>query len=778
MGGVVESSDEPILSGRARRLRLAVNGIVQGVGFRPYVYRLATSLGLSGSIRNTASGVLIEVQAETPLLLERFVQELGSEAPPLAEIFSVVADEIPAQSGTGFVILSSDDGEDVETLIPPDIALCDDCRSELLDPLDRRYRYAFINCTNCGPRFSIVERLPYDRPLTSMKGFTMCEKCGREYGNPLDRRFHAQPNACPDCGPALQLLDAGGEPINTPDPLSLALRKLKDGHIVAVKGVGGFHLAVDATDQSAVMNLRERKGRERKPFAVMARTVRSAEKVAQVSDEERAALRSLQAPVVLMHKNASVSLLAPDVAPANDRIGIMLPYTPLHVLMMEEGPEFLVMTSANSSEEPIALENDEAVSRLQGIADYFLVHNRPIHLRCDDSVTMVMSGSLRQIRRSRGYAPLPVLLSSDGPSVLAVGGEMKNTVCVLHGSQALLSQHIGDLKNYVAYEHFQQVAEHMQHIFQVRPEAVICDMHPSYLSTQWAQNQSDIPVLHVQHHHAHLVSCLAENRFDGQAVGIILDGTGYGTDGTIWGGEVLIGDASGFFRFASLEPVRMPGGDSAALYPWKAAAGYLFHTFGHIPEIAAFEGCFAEGVADLLARQVNAPPASSCGRLFDAVAALCGLCREISYEGQAAIELMHAAGIAEGKPFAWEVVPAGSDRWYLSVAPMIQDIMTALGSAMSVLDISRRFHVTIVKMFSDIALRACRFSGLTSVALSGGVFQNPLVFEGLVNDLQLHGIEVLTHSQVPSNDGGLSLGQAVIGRQWVKTGCACRRSDA
>jgi len=372
MGGVVESSNEPILSGRARRLRLAVNGIVQGVGFRPYVYRLATSLGLSGSIRNTASGVLIEVQAETPLLLERFVQELGSEAPPLAEIFSVVADEIPAQSGNGFVILSSDDGEDVETLIPPDIALCDDCRSELLDPLDRRYRYAFINCTNCGPRFSIVERLPYDRPLTSMKGFTMCEKCGREYGNPLDRRFHAQPNACPDCGPALQLLDAGGEPINAPDPLSLALQKLKDGDIVAVKGVGGFHLAVDATDQSAVMNLRERKGRERKPFAVMARSLGSAEKVAQVSDEERVALRSLQAPVVLMHKKASASLLAPDVAPANDRIGLMLPYSPLHVLMMEEGPEFLVMTSANSSEEPIALENDEAVSRLQGIAVIFL----------------------------------------------------------------------------------------------------------------------------------------------------------------------------------------------------------------------------------------------------------------------------------------------------------------------------------------------------------------------------------------------------------------------
>ncbi len=777
MGGVADSTDESLLNRGPKRLRLAVNGIVQGVGFRPYVYRLAAALGVTGSIRNTVSGVLIEVQAATPQMLERFVGELRSGAPPLAEILSVDVEEIAAQSETDFLILSSDDGDSVATLIPPDIAICDDCRRELLDPLDRRYRYPFINCTNCGPRFSIVERIPYDRPLTSMKGFRMCDACDEEYCSPLDRRFHAQPNACPECGPVLELLDGCGEPVDGADPLPIVIDKLKDGCIVAIKGLGGFHLAVNAADQSAVRRLRERKGREMKPFAVMAGTVRSAERVAVVSDEERAALLSPQAPVVLLGKK-NCDLLAPDVAPSNDRVGIMLPYTPLHVLLMEDGPEFLVMTSANSSEEPIAIDNEEAVRRLQGIADYFLVHNRPIYLRCDDSVTMVLFGAMRQIRRSRGYAPAPVILASDGPSVLAAGGEMKNTICVLKGHHALLSQHIGDLKNFVAYEHFQQVAEHLQHLFQVHPEAIICDMHPGYLSTQWAHAVSTLPVLHVQHHHAHLVSCLAENRFEGQAIGIILDGTGYGTDGTIWGGEVLIGDASGFARFASLEPVRMPGGDAAALHPWKAAAGYLFHALGCIPDLAVFQGRGTEDVEALLSRALHAPLASSCGRLFDAVSALCGLCSDSSYEGQAAMELMHAAGAAGGEPFAWDVEAAGEDRWQLVVSPMIVDMVTELGSGTSVSEISRRFHVTIVKMFSDIALRASRFSGIRSVVLSGGVFQNPLVFEGLVHDLRRHGLEVLTHSSVPCNDGGISLGQAVIGRQWVKTGGTFRRSDA
>lgn len=750
-----------------RRLRCIVSGIVQGVGFRPFVYRLAKEAGFRGFIRNTSSGVCIEVQSVDLSKLDHFCRDLQEQAPPLAKISSVEIKEITPSSGRDFVIVSSDGEGAVQTLVAPDIAICENCRTELLDPFDRRYGYAFINCTNCGPRYTIVERIPYDRPHTSMKHFAMCGDCDREYHDPMNRRFHAQPNACPVCGPSLQMLDAEGKVITCSDPVGYAIGMLKESRIVAVKGVGGFHLAVNAFDNDAVRRLRQRKRREEKPFAVMVRDVETAERFCMINDVERQALCLPEAPVVLLKKKDE-ALLSGGIAPGNDRLGIMLPYTPLHVLMMERGPSVLVMTSANCSDEPIVTENDEAVSRLRDIADCYLVHNRPVYLRCDDSVTVCLAGKLRQIRRSRGFVPAPVTLSSGGATVFATGAEIKNTVCLLKGSGAILSQHIGDLKNYEAYSHFRKVADHLQHIFQAFSELLVCDMHPAYLSTLWAQEQERLPLLQVQHHHAHMAACLAENHCDEPAIGIILDGTGYGIDGTSWGGEVLIGDAAEVFRFASFEPVPLPGGDAAVFHPWKVAVGYLYHCFGTLPELDFMKDKDISGIAQILEKGINSPLTSSCGRLFDAVAGITGLRDEISYEGQAAVELMHAAGVLEGEPYSWEIVPSGGDRWLLSVSSLVRDIVADVLSGKDISSISGKFHITIVDLLYSVIKKAVAFSGTRKVVLSGGVFQNALLFEGLVGKLKKEGYTVLAHAEVPCNDGGISLGQAVIGREYLK----------
>jgi len=815
--------------------------MVQGVGFRPFVYRLAVACDLKGFICNTASGVLIEVQGQLALLNE-FSRRLLEERPPLAFIETIEEMSLPCVSEEAFLIGNSGSGAGVETLIPPDIALCSDCRRELLDPANRRFRYPFINCTNCGPRYTIVDRLPYDRPFTSMHGFTMCEKCEREYHDPLDRRFHAQPNACPVCGPTLSLFDASGtlllgesvvehNPVDgtshaqpqtalscahtlSGDVVAEAVAFLRRGMIVALKGLGGFHLAVDARNEAAVRRLRERKGREAKPFAVMIRDRSLVHGYCEVSETEMAALSAAQAPIVLLKKKKS-SNLAPSIAPGNERLGVMLPYTPLHTLLFDETLDILVMTSANFSEEPIASENEEALLRLKGIADAFLVHNRPIYLKCDDSVTIALSGTLRQLRRSRGYVPAPIYLREDGPVVLAAGGELKNTITILKGSHALMSQHIGDMKNFEAYRHFEQVVAHLQHLFQAAPELLVHDLHPAYMTTQWAMMQN-IPLLGVQHHHAHLVSCLAENREEGPAIGLILDGTGYGTDGTIWGGEVLIGDAAGAARFASLELMPLPGGEAAVLNPWRAALGYLHRScpdLPDLPDLPFMKGRSIEPVLELLQKRVTIVETSSCGRLFDAVAALCALRGEISYEGEAAIALMHEAGGSMGsksfryglhyeqKPALAPVQSAGGTigtndipavterlintprgtiankhdllqeekgRWTLLLSPLIQDIAAALQQGMSTSEISQRFHRTLVTSFHELIEKASEATGLKTVALSGGVFQNELLFETLVTELQRAGYKVLTHALVPSNDGGLSLGQALIGRTYLK----------
>ncbi|TLU85936.1 MAG: carbamoyltransferase HypF [Chlorobium sp.] len=803
MAGVARKEiGTPLNTHADERRRLLVNGIVQGVGFRPFVYRIAVGFGLKGFIRNTPSGVLIEIQG-SPELLDSFGCALQSDRPPLARLETIEKSTIDCVTEDGFVIGDSSAGDEVETLIPPDIALCSDCRRELLDPANRRFRYPFINCTNCGPRYTIVGRLPYDRPSTSMHSFVMCPECEREYHNPLDRRFHAQPNACSVCGPALVLHDAAGAVYIPPlgrsglvqkmdvDAVAEAVKLLKEGMILALKGLGGFHLAVDARNDAAVQRLRVRKGREAKPFAVMMRDMTAVQSICKVSEGERNALASPEAPIVLLKKKMT-SMLAASVAPGYDRLGVMLPYTPLHTLLFEDALDALVMTSANFSEEPIVHGNDEALSRLAGIADAFLLHNRSIYLKCDDSVTIFLAGELRQIRRSRGYVPAPISLREAGVSVLGTGGELKNTVTLLKGAHALTSQHIGDMKNFEAYRHFQHVVAHLQHLFQAIPELVVHDLHPGYMTTQWAQQQH-IPTLGVQHHHAHLVACLAENRVEGPAIGLILDGTGYGTDGTIWGGEVLIGDASGVQRFASLESMPLQGGDVAVMQPWRLALCYLHRSCADIADLPFMKGRNVLQILELLGKNINIVETSSCGRLFDAVAALCNLRGEITYEGEAAIALMHAAkGVVGDKCFPYalhfegdeaasrkfprtvseaignnNVRNKGEERWIIRVSPMIQEIVSVLLQGMSVREISQRFHRTMITCFCEIIEKASEVTGITTVALSGGVFQNELLFETMHQELQRSGYQVLTHRQVPSNDGGISLGQAIIGRNFL-----------
>uniref|UniRef100_Q3AT69 Carbamoyltransferase n=1 Tax=Chlorobium chlorochromatii (strain CaD3) TaxID=340177 RepID=Q3AT69_CHLCH len=747
-----------------QRQRLLINGIVQGVGFRPFVYRLAIEHELTGFIRNTALGVLIEVQGSADRL-DSFCTALHHQPPPLARIASFEMHFIPCvfEEAT-FVITDSHSGGDVETLIPPDIALCSDCRRELYDPTNRRYRYPFINCTNCGPRYTIVAHLPYDRPTTSMQSFAICPECEQEYHNPLDRRFHAEPTCCPICGPSLSLLDADGNAI-ADDPLEETASLLHHGAIVAIKGIGGFHVAVDALNDDAVLRLRKSKGREAKPFAVMMRDVAVVERYCMVNDDERQALLSAEAPIVLLKKLANTQLAA-SVAPDNDRLGVMLPYTPLHLLLFDRVPEVLVMTSANMSEEPMVHENSEALQKLQGIADAFLMHNRPIYLKCDDSVTIHLAGQLRQLRRSRGYVPAPLLLRHSGATLLATGGELKNSVTLLKAHHAIMSQHIGDVKNFDAYCHFEQVVAHLQHLFQATPELIVHDLHPAYLTTQWAEKQA-IPTLGVQHHHAHLAACLAENQVDEPAIGVILDGTGYGTDGTVWGGEVLIGDVANFERFASLELMPLAGGEAAIRQPWRAAVGYIYKSCGSLPDLPFLQNRDIAPIMELLERQLHLVETSSCGRLFDVVAALCNLRGTITYEGEAAIALMHAANGTVGRqPFPYDLCYQ-LNRWIIGIAPMIRSIVNSLLHGASAQEVSQRFHGTLVHCFCEVVQKASEATGLKIVALSGGVFQNELLFTALVHALEQAGFTVLTHSRVPTNDGGLSLGQAIIGRRFL-----------
>ena len=750
-----------------KRVLSAVRGIVQGVGFRPYVYQLARRFGLTGHVLNTGEGVDIELEG-IEKDIEGFFETLLAEPPPLAHITSVTRQALPPKGDGSFQIMKSRAGEERSALISPDVCICADCLAELRDPQDRRFRYPFINCTNCGPRYTIIEDIPYDRPNTTMKPFTMCDACRAEYEDPTNRRFHAQPNACRDCGPKVEILDGAGNPMPSADPISHAIERLASGLILAVKGLGGFHLAVDAFNHRAVVRLRKRKHREEKPLAVMVKDLDAAGRLAHVSAVEARTLSSPQRPVVLLRKRPSNGL-SPGVAPRNRFLGIMLPYTPLHHLLMEGPCEALVMTSGNVTEEPINIHNGEAVRNLNGIADCFLVHDRDIHLRTDDSVVRFVGEIPRQIRRSRGYVPRPVFLSENlvgMAPVLAVGGEVKNTICLTKENRAFLSQHIGDMENLETYDFFLLTIDHLKKILEIRPKVLARDLHPDYLSSRYAKEQADLPVVEVQHHHAHIVSCLAEHGIDGPVIGLAMDGAGYGPDGQVWGGEVLLADLTSFQRAAHLNYIPLPGGDGAAKNPRRMAIAYLDQAYGDglydlpIPFLKDLDREEAAVVLQMIRRGLNTPLTSSCGRLFDAVSSLLSLRHRNSYEGQAAILLEHAQN-GQGAPgYPFDKVKE-EDGWVMLTSPIIRSIVKDLSKGVSRGRISSRFHHTLVAMFTDMCCTLKAETGIDAVAMSGGAFQNATLLTGLTRSLSQCGFKVYSHALIPTNDGCLALGQAV-----------------
>ncbi|MBI5479187.1 MAG: carbamoyltransferase HypF [Deltaproteobacteria bacterium] len=752
------------------RRRFEVAGIVQGVGFRPFVYRLATRLGLGGHVFNHEAGVTIEVEGDAAAV-DAFAAALRPEAPPLSRIDEVRAVDVADAGERAFRIAPSAAHARAATLISPDVAVCDDCRRELFDPADRRHRYPFINCVNCGPRYTIIADLPYDRPKTTMRAFTMCPACQAEYDDPRTRRFHAQPNACPACGPRLALEDAAGRPLPAADPVAAAVARLVAGAILAVKGLGGFHLACDAALAAVVAELRRRKHRDEKPFAVMVRDLEAVAALAAVSDAEARLLTSPERPIVLLARRAG-GPSCDEVAPGNRRVGVMLPYTPLHHLLLADAGGFpgpLVMTSANPSDEPIVRDNDEARWRLRGIADAFLVHDRDILVRADDSVLHVAAGMPRQVRRSRGFVPVPVRLPRGGPPVLAVGGELKNTICLTRGRDAFLSQHIGDLENAPTAAFLEEIAAHLQRVLDLRPEVVVHDLHPDYHATRYALHRTDLTRLAVQHHHAHVLACLAEHGREAPCIGLALDGTGYGLDDTIWGGEVLVVDGTAMQRAAHFRALPLPGGEQAIREPWRMALA-LLHVAGAadrleqlLPRWPHAEARTARTLRDLLARAHPFPRSSGLGRLFDAVAALLGIRDLATFEGQAAMALEQAAAWDPAvPPYPIDLVPAAPGGTPLVVDPaaMARALLDDLDAGATPARAAARFHATIVATLVTLAQRTRADTSLRLVALGGGVFQNRILLETISARLTADGFEVLAPAQVPANDGGLALGQA------------------
>ncbi|MDZ7699983.1 MAG: carbamoyltransferase HypF [Deltaproteobacteria bacterium] len=750
-----------------QRFKGAIEGIVQGVGFRPFIYRLAARHALSGYVTNTASGVDLEIQGEETDV-HRFIEALPTELPPLAHIASAAWRPLPVKKEGFFQIRMSETGEERSALISPDVCVCADCLREMRDPANRRFGYPFINCTNCGPRYTIIKDIPYDRAATTMDVFTMCPACRAEYDNPADRRFHAQPNACWECGPRVSLHDPEGALIQCANPIKKSISLLSRGAILAIKGLGGFHLAVNAEDHEAVVRLRKRKHREEKPLAIMVKHLDNVFKLAHVDPVERKLLRSGQRPIVILKKRRSHGL-SPQVAPKNTHIGIMLPYTPLHYLLMEGLFRALVMTSGNMTEEPINTTNPNAFKNLHKIADYFLIHNRNIYLRSDDSVVRVIDGVPRQIRRSRGYVPRPLFLSPELntlPPVLSVGGELKDTVCLTKANRAFLSQHIGDMENLETLEFFNLTVRHLKRILEIQPEVIAHDLHPDYLSSKFARHQSEAPTLAIQHHHAHGVGCMAEHGLKDPVIGVVLDGTGLGTDGQIWGGEILLCDLTSFERRAHLTYVPLPGGDAAARFPWRMAMAYLYEVFGDdcfnlpIPFVQKLDQQEAALILRMARKGVNSPLTSSFGRLFDAVSALIGLRNKIAYEGQAAIELEMCQTQKEEGEYAWKIDQQG-DRWVMSVDETIRMVVDDLRKGTRRGMISRRFHRSVIKMLTAACQKVKEESGLNRICLSGGCFQNATLLSGLTTALEGSGFEVYSHVQVPTNDGALCLGQAV-----------------
>ena len=757
----------------AELARISARGVVQGVGFRPFVYQLATKYNLKGWVCNTSEDVKIEVQGESKDL-KRFLSELQDNAPPLASIESITVTYHPPAEYTNFEIRHSIAEEGKYQLVSPDIATCQACLKEIFSPEDRRYHYPFTNCTNCGPRFTIIEDIPYDRPKTTMRSFQMCPECQAEYDNPLDRRFHAQPNACPKCGPRLELLDAKGNHIKTPDVITTASQLLKKGKVIAIKGLGGFLLACDATSQKTVELMRKRKRRPFKPLAIMVADIDEAKRHCYISEAEEKLLTSPQSPIVLLQWKPE-STVCQAIAPNLKYLGVMLPYTPLHHLLLREVGLPLVMTSGNISEEPICKDNDEAVRRLSGIADYFLVHNRDIYARYDDSVTVIERGEVQLTRRARSYAPYPIHLNFQAKQVLGCGAEEKNTFCLTKDNYAFISQHVGDMENLETLEHFQNTLALYKKLFRIEPEIIAYDLHPEYLSTKYAlelgsqfNNLKPVP---VQHHHAHIASCMVDNNVETPVIGVALDGTGYGSDGHIWGGEFLFADYNGFQRMGHLEYLPLPGGAAAIKRPYRTAIGYLLKLQGEgsLNSKLAFLKQMDPVEIELIKRQIqtglNSPLCSSMGRLFDAVSALIGVRSEIDYEGQAAVELEMAAydgcDKVGNKSYPFSIIESEGVN-IVKLKELLSAIVEDLYHGISKATISTRFHNTVAQIICQMCQLIAKRTGINQAALSGGVFQNRLLLRKVMPLLESAGFSVLTHKQVPCNDGGISLGQAVI----------------
>ncbi len=759
-----------------RRVRVRVTGTVQGVGFRPFVFRLASELGVGGWVRNDERGVLLEAEA-APGAVGELLDRLRGEAPSLAEVESVsVAEAAVEGAASEFRIAESSGGGEPQAAVSPDSATCARCLAEVLDPADRRHRYPFTNCTDCGPRFTIVRGVPYDRPLTTMAGFAMCERCRAEYEDPRDRRFHAQPNACPRCGPRARLLDTRGRAL-TPDGhrdvIAAAAARLAAGAIVAVKGLGGYHLACRADDEGAVAALRSRKRREGKPFALMAADLGAARKLVELSDADAELLASPARPIAIARRRAGARV-APSVAPRSPDLGVMLPYTALHHLLLADLGAPLVMTSGNLSEEPIAYDDGDALRRLGAIADLFLSHDRPIHVRVDDSVVRSLDPAVRAaplvIRRSRGMAPRSLALPEPARRpVLGCGAELKSTFCLAKGRRAWVGHHIGDLRNWETLDSFQAGIEHFERLFAVEPALVAHDLHPDYLSTRHAAELAGVELVGVQHHHAHLAACLAEHGEPGPAVGAILDGAGYGPDGTVWGGELLLGDAAGFERVGMLFPVRLPGGDAAAREPWRMACAWSYAALGpSAPIPAALRGEVPEArwasVAELVRSGVGAPITSSAGRLFDAVAAFCGLRASADHEGQAAGELEGAADRHERSAYRLPALGGGDveNRLVLDARETVRALVDDLGAGTPVPTAAARFHNGLAAALGEGCAVAAERAGIDAVVLSGGVFQNRLLLERTVEGLRARGLRPLLPELLPPNDGGISYGQVAV----------------
>ncbi len=764
------------------RKHIQIEGVVQGVGFRPFVYRIAQRFDVRGYVLNSSDGVVIEAEAGEDAL-DRFIAALSSELPPLASINQLRISTLEPRGDRRFTIRQSaspHSGSNAARFaqVPPDIATCEDCRREFTTPGDRRYGYPFTNCTNCGPRYTIIRDIPYNRPKTTMDEFEMCPACQAEYDDPSNRRFHAEPNACPECGPGLALLSAdelgsGVDPEfstgnGTRVVLDRARELLRQGEILAIKGLGGFHLACDASNDRAAGLLRERKRRNGKAFAIMARDIETARRLCRVTTADEALLTSFRQPIVLLPRREGVPI-SKHVAPGNTRLGIMLAYTPLHQLLFEDSAfDALVMTSGNLSEEPIVSHNREAWPRLQSLADHFLLHNRKIQTRADDSVVQNFEGREYPVRRSRGFAPEPVDLGMPVREILACGGELKNTLCLTKDHYAIVSQHIGDLENLETMEFFRETLAHLARFFHVSPVAVAYDLHPNYLSTRFALEQAGgLRQIGVQHHHAHIASCMADNGLDGKVIGVALDGTGYGTDGRIWGGEFLVCDFAGFERRAHLAYVPLAGGDSAVRQPWRSALAYLNAAFGpeaaSLPlplfrEISPKHLAFVNG---MLARNIQVVQTSSCGRLFDAVASILGLRHETNYEGQAAVELeaqQEAAATQAGTTYPFDLTAGGQIDLRGTIRSLVADFL----GGKPVSQISANFHRTVAQVVVDTCTGIRESDGLHRVCLSGGTFQNLRLLGESVRELRARGFEVFIHHRVPPNDGGLALGQAVI----------------